>query len=280
MWARVPGAVALLLVLAGEVRAQGTLDDVREEVREDDDPAHEGDGYDDDRDLHEDLEDELLDSFFGGGLEVLLENTLLLPWRAPRLFLGDTDFAPAGFADDPRRAGAYWLEAEDGALDGRRLALRPRLELGTDFDDLERTAVGLELEHASRFGLDFEWARWREELASGGTDELDLGSLDLVYRFAQSAQVAFVSGVGLNVLDDASDTDYGFNTTYGATFLTRPFVLTFEADLGTLGEATVTHLGASLGCRLGRVELFAGWDRREIGSAELPSYSLGLRGWF
>jgi len=277
MWTRLSSAAAGLCLLAGAPAAQGTLDEVREEVRDDGGSAQHGD--DDDWDLDDELEDELLDSFFGGGLELLLENTLLLPWRAPRLLLADADFAPAGLAARPERTDGYWLRAVEGAHDGRRLALRPRLELGRDFDDLERTTVGLELEHASRFGLEFEWSRWREDLGTGATDELDLGSFELVYRFAQSPHVAFVSGVGLNVLDDASDTDYGFNSSYGATFLAAPFVLGFEADLGTLGDATTTHLGGSLGVLLGRVELFAAYERREIGSAELPSYALGLRGW-
>jgi len=273
----VPGLRALLvLALANAAGAQdGRLDEVREEVRDehdDDEPSSHSYDFDDD--------DDWFGALCGDSFALLFDGLLYLPFRAPRALLGDADFERATFQLYPGRAGAgYWLTGEERD-DGRKLALRPRVELGSDFDDLERTAFGLELEHMSRFGLDLEWARWREDLGAGGTDELDLGEFDVVYRFAQGRSAAFFSGVGLNVLSDDVDTDYGVNATYGATFLGGPFTLGFDADLGTLGDATLTHLGATGGVVLDRFELFAGYDTWDIGDARLSSWSLGLRGWF
>jgi len=278
-FARALASFALILAFAGEWHAQGTLDEVREEVRDDDDDPEDEDSYDD---WDDDLEEDLFDAFFQDSLGALFDYTLLLPWHVPRLMLADAQFEPAGLARYPgQRGDAYWQPAVEGAIEGRSLAVRPSFELGTDFDDLERTGFGFTLEHASRFGLEASWSRWREDLGPAGTDELDLGEFSLVYRFAQGPRAAFWSGVGLNVLDDRVESDFGVDLTYGALFLLGENVtFDFDADLGTLGDATLTHLGAGLGWRIERFELFAAYDRWEIGGAELPSYALGLRGWF
>lgn len=273
-------AVGLILACAGSASAQGTLDDVREEVRGEEDAHHE---EDDDHDewYAEESSDALFDAFFGDGLAALFEHTLFLPWHVPRLLLADAGFAPAGFARHPAGRAPYWQGVAEGERAGRALALRPSFELGTDFDDLERTGFGLTLEHASRFGLEASWSRWREDLGAAGTDELDLGEFSLVYRFAQGPRAAFWSGVGLNVLDDRLESDFGVDLTYGALFLAGEHVtVEFDADLGTLGDATLTHLGAGLGWRIERFELFTAFDRWSFDSADLTSYALGLRGWF
>jgi len=267
--------LALVLVLAGVAQAQeGQLDEVREEVR---DEEQDDDPYDDDDDEDD---DDWLDFLAGEATSDGLDALLLFPFSLPRALLGDVTFEPATFQAYPGRAGSGFWWTGERAGEGRSLALRPRVELGSDFDELERTAFGLDLEHESRFGLELEWGRWREDLGAGGSDELDLGELDLVYRFAQASSAAFYSGLGLNVLDDATDTEYGLNFTYGASFLAAPFTFGFDSDLGTLGDATLTHLGFAVGLVLERFELFAGHDSWDIGSAELDCWSLGLRGWF
>lgn len=269
------GVVGLgLLTLTGASSAQeGKLDEVRGEVRDEEDE-------DDDDSWNGDEDDDWASFLFGDVCYDSFDALLLFPFRGPRALLGDATFERATFQRYPGREGSgYWYTGED-ADTGSKLSLRPRVEFGSDFDDLERTAFGLELEHASRFGLALEWARWREDLGAGGTDELDLGELDVVYRFAQARSAAFWSGVGLNVLDDELETDYGVNFTYGATFLAAPLTLGFDSDLGTLGDATLTHLGFSAGFVLDRFELFAGYDNWDIDSARLTSWSLGLRGWF
>lgn len=263
-----------LLSLTGALQAQeGKLGEVRAEVRDEE----EDDG---DESWESDADDGWASFLFGDVCYDSLDALLFFPFHGPRALLGDAAFERAAFQRYPGREGSgYWITGED-ADGGRDVSLRPRVEFGSDFDDLERTAFGLELEHASRFGLALEWARWREDLGAGGTDELDLGELDVVYRFAQSSTAAFWSGVGLNVLDDELETDYGVNATYGATFLAAPLTLGFDSDLGTLGDATLTHLGFSAGFVLDRFELFAGYDSWDIDSARLTSWSLGLRGWF
>jgi hypothetical protein len=206
---------------------------------------------------------------------------LFAPFELPRRAVGDgggdARFAPYPYRDDR----GFWRAVEGGDADGAEWSLRPRWELGSDLDDLERTGLGLELEHARRFGLDAAWSRWVEDVDGGGSDELDLGDANLVYRFAQGERAAFRAGLGVNVLDDSSGTELGINATYAARFLpARPLSAGLELDLGTLGGDGLVHLRAEMGLIVTRFELFATWDHFDVDGEELRSVALGLRAWF
>lgn len=273
-------ALALVLVwlaLGGPAQAQdGKLDRVSEAVRDDDDHHHgDEDPWDDDDDWY--LEGTAADDALG----TLLGWTILAPFALPRLVLEDAG-APGDFEAYPYREGrGYWRSLAD-PRDRQAWSFRPRAEVGTDFDDLERLGLAFDLEHESRFGLDTSWNRWREELSSGAPDdELDLADLNVVYRFAHSEGAAFRAGLGLNYLNDEIDHELGFNTTYAATFLpVRPLTLAFEGDLGTIGDATLVHLRGEAGFVLERFGLFASFDFFDIDDVELESWGVGLRGWF
>lgn len=258
----------------GTVAAQDSkLEPVRDAVREghDDDSGH-GASWDDDDEES---------GFFGGLLHELLEFTCYVPIELPRALLGDDGRGGARFRPSPGDGGSgYWMSADSDAA-GARWSFRPRVELGTDFDDVERLGLSLVAEHASRLGFDATWSRFDEELANGDTDELELGDANLVYRFAQAPSAAWRAGVGLNWLDDAAGTDLGVNFTYAADFLpSERTTLGFETDFGSLGDAGLFHARISAGWLLGPVELCASWDGWRIGGADLSSFALGLRGWF
>lgn len=276
--ARWPSKLGAALLLGTALAAQdGKLDAVRDAVRNghDSDVPHD---YDDDFDDDpcEPGGHSLLDDTLG----TLIAWTVQLPFWVPRGVLGDAG-GDGGFAEYPYREGAGYWRGLEPRPDERLWSYRPRVELGTDFGDLERFGLALEVEHASRFGLDLAWNRWREELASGATDQLDLGDLNVVYRFAQGEHAAFRAGLGLAWLDDDRGQDLGFNTTYAAEFLPRePLTAAFELDLGTVGDATQQHARAELGFVLERFGLFASFDWFDIGGVQLRSYGLGLRGWF
>lgn len=268
-------AVLLGTVLAAQ---DGKLEGVRDAVRggHDSNSSFDDDLFDDDDEGCEPEGDSLLDDTFG----FLVSWTIEVPFRIPRALLED-EGADGGFAEYPYREGAGYWRGPEARPDERAWSFRPRAELGTDFGDLERVGLALQVEHASRFGLDLAWNRWREELASGATDQLDLGDLNVVYRFAQGEHAAFRAGLGLAWLDDDRGQDLGFNTTYAAEFLPwEPLTAAFELDLGTLGDATQQHARVELGFVLERFGLFASLDWFDIGGVELRSYGLGLRGWF
>ena len=89
------------------------------------------------------------------------------------------------------------------------------------------------------------------------------------------------AGLGLNWLTDSSDTDLGFNFTYGGDlFPAKPWVISGEIDWGTLGHAGLFHGRTTVGICLRQVELFAGYDYFDVGDAQLDGFVSGLRLWY
>ncbi|MCK6445234.1 MAG: hypothetical protein L6Q99_02485 [Planctomycetes bacterium] len=271
---RVAFVLAAAMSFSGAALAQdGKLDAVREAVR---------DGADDDDDdgHHAAWDDDDGHGFIGEFLGELIELACHVPVALPRSLLGDDGRASARFRASPGDGGSgYWMSVGTEGADAR-WSFRPRFELGTDFDAIERLGLSLVAEHASRFGFDATWSRFDEELANGDTDELELGDANFVYRFAQSPRSAWRAGLGVNWLDDAESTDLGVNFTYAADFLpSEHTTLAIETDFGSLGDAGLAHARISAGYVLGPVELCASWDGWRIGGADLSSFALGLRGW-
>jgi hypothetical protein len=163
---------------------------------------------------------------------------------------------------------------------------RLSLEEGTDFRGLNRAGGQLLLESNSRLGIQTRW----NYLSERHDDDMVLGDVNLVYRFAQNEVVQFRSGLGMRVmhsgrggrtLADRRQTDFGFNFTYGADLFPRkPWVLSGEFDAGSLGSAAVFHGRASAGVLLQRWEFFAGYDYQRIGSVDVQGPMVGLRFWF
>ncbi|QDU53848.1 hypothetical protein [Aeoliella mucimassa] len=158
---------------------------------------------------------------------------------------------------------------------------RAQMEMGSDFDGLDRIGFGLLVEHSSGLGIDFDWDSYSEDLPGGGHDELHLGEFDLLYRVAESERSLVRLGLGTVWLGDSYDTDYGINFTLKADFApVDPIVLSGELDLGTIGDAEHLHAAGTVGAMIGRCELYGGYDYQRIGDVELAGPLLGLRVWF
>lgn len=156
-----------------------------------------------------------------------------------------------------------------------------RFEYGTSFDGLDRRGFGLLVEHSSRFGFDFQWDSFEEDLGGGFTDELRLTDLNLMFRVAQNEHYLVRAGLGANILDDAFGTDSGFNVTAKADFFpAEPLVMSAEVDLGTIGQAEYFHAAGRVGLMLDRFELFSGYDYRSIGGVALQGTMFGVQVWF
>lgn len=265
------------LALISPLTAQGDLSSIREGVRDTPSSPDTGaispgtyQGDDDDSD----------GSWFDFVLTGLVEQTLLWPFTLPRLLLHDTEDTSPGFRPRPDHSGPGYWAAPLSEPDVRRLSTRAWFELGRDFDDLERVGLGLRVEHASRFGLDLAWSRFREDLGAAGTDELDLGLAFLTVRFAQAPRAAFRAGLGTSWLHDDEGTEGGFAARYGVEFLPTPrATLAVDADLGVLGSLPFRHLRAALGFELEGFELFTAYDAWDFLGDDLQTWSLGLRAW-
>jgi hypothetical protein len=190
------------------------------------------------------------------------------------------------FARHPFQAGLPgYMHSNDPADKAWRppvypTAIRLSVEDGNDFAGINRVGVQVLIETASRFGLQTSWNFFQEDLGTGRTDQLVLGDVNLVYRFAQNEWATMRSGIGFRVLAD-HDADFGFNFTYGGDFFPlRPLVLSTLVDLGNVGSAFVVHARGTVGAILGSWEIFAGYDFFRIGSVNLQGPLLGVRFWY
>jgi hypothetical protein len=270
------------------LRAQeGKLDRVREEVNREEPPADRKEREDN---CEDDACGELLAILFGP----CILYTLASPFIVPHVLLNDDLHVYGYFPGFPYAGGRPGYlhvgepvepPAEPGTwLSGGRLkpwALRLAVEESNDFDGLNRVTGHFLLDTASRFGVQSSWTQLHECTCRGPSDELVLGDVNLVFRFAQHERATFRTGLGFRTLLDGSDSRWGFNFTYGADFYPKkPFILSGQIDAGTLGSAGVFHGRATAGFNWRHVEVYGGYDYLRIGSVDLQGPVMGLRLWF
>lgn len=240
-----------------------------------------GAARDDDDD---DFGDELMGSLLAPVGEILLY-AAALPILGPHHWLERDPgslrngyYAAYPYADDE---GVHVVDGYQSHQDRQAWALRVVGDYGTDFAGIERFGASVRLDTAVRFGLDSAWSHFREELPGGGTDTLDLGDVNLVYRFAQGEKGGMRAGIGMNWFHDGPIDEYGFNATYAGDFYpARPWVVSFELDYGQVGAAERFHGRLTAGAQWGRAEAFVGFDFESLDSVGLPTWTAGLRWWF
>lgn len=225
------------------------------------------------------------DEWWGEILGDIFWPLLTLPWWGPnRALEGAAPLRSGYYLRHPYQVPGEPLVGPLRNLEDERRAswhLRFAAEYGTDFDAVDRLATSLRLETAFRVGLDASWSHYREELPAGGSDELDLGDVNLVMRFVQSEHVEMRSGIGLNWLHDDDVDELGFNFTYaGDVYAVKPLVGSFEIDWGRIGAAERFHGRATLGAVWQGVEVLAGFDYESVDSVGLPSWIVGGRVWY
>jgi hypothetical protein len=211
----------------------------------------------------------------------LLFGIVTAPWSIPRAVLKDEGndgyFGAYPFSDDWDGFIVDQLPPPEWT---RRWAGRWTSEYGDNFDGLSKTGGRLQLDSTSRFGIDMEWNRRREELFTG-YDTLWTGDANLVYRFAQNKHAAFYTGVGVNWSADNQRGAAGFNFTYGADFfLKHNWVVSSTLDVGRLGHSSLFHGRATVGYLFNRFEVFTGYEHYKLGNVGLNGLVGGLRLWF
>ena len=303
------------------VAEQGQLDAIREDVRngpatdppQPPAPAEPPKQRDDDRHWHHGCdegepghtpEEFFAWAFLGGA-------ALTSPIWAPHAAVGDEFSTPGLFARYPYDQGPGYMILDDseaariaspersGDSDPARMpeyiheellpparprrcwSGRVRFDYADSFDDLQRIGGHLLLTTTSRWGLDAEVNCFREPVPGNRWDELWMGDCNVVFRFAQSPQWQWRTGLGFNWLDDPRDTDFGFNFTYGVDFFPRrPWVLSATLDWGTLGSAERFHFRTTAGVIVHRFEVYTGYEYYDIGNTQLNALIGGVRVWF
>ena len=154
-------------------------------------------------------------------------------------------------------------------------------QYGSDFDRIDRYTGSLLWESTSRWGLDSQWNYYTEKTAIGTTDDLHVGDANLLWRILETDRLQARVGAGLNWLSDSRGNDFGVNFTLRSeAYPLAPFIISSEAEWGTLGNTSQFHGAVSLGAAWRRVEFFSGYDYRKIGSTTLAGPQFGLRVWY
>ncbi|MGA2253775.1 MAG: hypothetical protein ABSG53_03865 [Thermoguttaceae bacterium] len=149
------------------------------------------------------------------------------------------------------------------------------------FDNLDRFNGHLLISTASRFEFDSRFQHLAERLSDEGEDQLWMGDCNVTYRFAQSDFGQFRAGLGVNWLNDSTQTDLGFNFTYGADlFPAKLWVFSAVLDAGTLGHAGLLRFRTTAGVVYRSVELYSGYEYTDIGSVHWNGLIGGVRLWF
>lgn len=267
------------------LQAGGVLEDVRDAVEENDHrdgDGSESNGWSRDCDSEFDDDDDESENELGNMLARPLGLALSIPWWGPRIALDDSFSSQADFPAAPYAQGApgHLLITSTMPTLSRRWAGRGSWHYGTDFGGLQWSTARFQVDSAARFGFDAEWTRWVE--SSGRRDDsLSIGDVNLLHRFAQSEQVEFHTGIGVNWLADGSDGEAGINLTYGVqAFPIRPWTLQASIDAGTLGDAGLFHLRIGGGAVWHHCELFTGYDIYRIGDVTLDGAFAGAALWF
>jgi hypothetical protein len=221
-----------------------------------------------------------------GSGDGLIAAMFFAPFVLPALAMND-DYGRDGFFPDypyqQDRPGYMRFPVVEGDEPEplRTIAGSLTVEYGSDFKDVERYGQRLLLDTSPRFGIQAGHDWFREELDGGTTDEVNFGTVNLTFRFAQSRRALMYTGLGVNILDAGTKTDYGFNFLYGAdVFPVKPVMLSLQMDAGTLGDANLFRARGTVGINWRRFEAFIGYDYLNVGGVELQGMMAGLRLWW
>ncbi len=174
-----------------------------------------------------------------------------------------------------------YMVDDSSPVPGRSFAVRLDADYVEAFDHLDMINGHILVSTASRFDFDARIQHLGETMPNGPNDELWIGDCNVMLRFAQGAAAQFRAGLGINWLNDPSQTDLGFNFTYGVDlFPTQPFILSTVIDAGTLGHAGLFRFRSTAGVAYKRLEFYTGYEYTDIGRTHWNGLIGGVRLWF
>ena len=159
--------------------------------------------------------------------------------------------------------------------------LRLSGEYADEFDAVRRAGVRALFETQSRLGIDASLDYFWEPHVAAGTNDLWLGDANVVFRFAQSDRLSMRAGLGMNYLTGYGSTDFGFNFTYGGDwFPRRPWIVSADLDVGTLGKVGFFRGRATVGVNIRKVEFYTGYEYLDVGTTQIGTVLGGIRLWY
>ena len=249
-----------------------TLERMTSEVREPEKRStHDRADHADHADYCEDDEPGFLEAMAGR----LFLTAASTPFVVPRAALNDAGGAgffpkyPYGWHD-----GSLLFDEDHAGAHSSLLVFQG--DYGNDFDALSQAHGRIFGERDTRIGFDSEFFYRREQLRPG-TDDLWHGDFNLTYRFAQSEHWQFRAGLGVNWLSDDRDTNFGFNTTYGAEwFPVKPWVVNSSLDWGRIGSTSLLHLRNTIGITRSGWGVYSGHDYLKVADDDIHSWIAGI----
>lgn len=198
-----------------------------------------------------------------------------------------SDDEAGGFGDPIARFGRYpyaddraggMFEAFPGTDGGRSTRATLAFVSGSDFDDLQWLTGDLMVERAaSRLGFGGSLTQVFESVPNGGTDELRIGEVHLLWRRLQTDRFQWRWGVGAVIVDDDEGTNGGIaGTARFDWFVRSPWIVSGEYDLGRAGSATYEHLRLTTGIAWKQLELAGGYDWRSFDGVDFSGPTVGL----
>jgi hypothetical protein len=235
--------------------------------------------------------DDGLDGELLGFCGQLFAYVIASPFYVPPMLFGDHYDTPGTFVAYPYAVGwggSMQPGLEVNRVEGatpfeweRRFTFRASVEEGNNFDGLNRVGLTFLADSFTRFGIGGGVHFYEEKRTTQSPDQLAIGDVNLLFRFAQSERVQFRTGLGARFLNDDVRTDWGWNFVYGAeAYPFEPLSWSWQLETGTLGNAWVFRATTRLGFVWKNSEAYVGYDYLRIGHAELQGPMVGLRVWF
>jgi hypothetical protein len=192
---------------------------------------------------------------------------LSLPVTVPQAIFGD-DHSLGGFIKYPF-ARAHTGNMMMNPMQGDPVEsnhLRIRLDYADNFLAQQKISTHFIFESRNRLGVDASFDYLRESVAVGHHEQLWIGDVNVVWRFAQMERAQMRVGLGMNWQRAAAGTENGINFTYGGDFyLSEPQVLSAVLDWGRLGSAGLFRMRITCGRQIGRAKVYVGYEYLSIG---------------
>ena len=192
---------------------------------------------------------------------------LSLPVTVPRTIFGD-DQTPGGFIKYPfarAHTGSMMMNPMQGdAVESSHL--RIRVDYADNFIAQQKISTHFIFELRNRLGVDASFDYLRENVGVGQHEQLWVGDVNMVWRFAQAENAQMRIGLGMNWQRTFVGTENGINFTYGGDFyLSEPQVISADLDWGRLGSAGLFRIRTTYGRQIARAKIYVGHEYLSIG---------------
>jgi hypothetical protein len=192
---------------------------------------------------------------------------LSLPVTVPQAIFGDVDTS-GGFIKYPfarAHSGSMMMNPQPGDK-VESSHLRIRLDYADNFLSQQKISSYFIFESRNRLGVDASFDYLRESVAVGQHEQLWIGDVNVVWRFAQMENAQMRVGLGMNWQRTSAGAEQGINFTYGGDFyLSEPQVISADLDWGRLGSAGLFRIRTTYGRQIGRAKVYVGYEYLSIG---------------